>query len=70
MDDRNIASVGNRRCKEAVCIHTDKVYDSCREWECTGYQTCLKLYKGYIQREIISPFAFLAMVFNLMYYCL
>lgn len=21
--------------KEAVCIHTDKVYDSCREQECT-----------------------------------
>ncbi len=20
--------------KEAVCIHTDKVYDSCREWDC------------------------------------
>ena len=20
--------------KEAVCIHTDKVYDSCREQEC------------------------------------
>lgn len=38
MNDRNHQYNGNKDCdsgfKEAVCIHTDKIYDSCRDKDC------------------------------------
>lgn len=38
MKDNNNRCAGNQACgngfKEAVCIHTDKVYDSCRDKDC------------------------------------
>ena len=34
MNDKNCAASQGRNIREAVCIHTDKVYDSCRDKEC------------------------------------
>lgn len=38
LNERNIRPQCERRCdsnfREAVCIHTDKVYDSCRDKDC------------------------------------
>lgn len=33
----------NEGFKEAVCIHTDKVYDSCRELHYASYKTSKSL---------------------------
>ena len=36
MKNENFAAVSNNNaeCKEAVCIQTDKIYDSCRDKDC------------------------------------
>ncbi len=38
-------------CKEAVCIHTDKVYDSCRDKDCL---TDLRVYLSHCGQEIVD----------------
>jgi|GEM_PF-4923837 len=32
-------TLGNNKIKEAVCIHTQKIYDACRERVCAGYRS-------------------------------
>ena len=48
----------NTPLSEAVCIHTHKIFDSCREYQCQSYKFFLRTYTLLKYSDIISLFRY------------
>ena len=48
--------------REAVCIHTDKIYDSCRELHCASYIFLQKIRQRTVGKGCSLPYSLLIFV--------